>query len=82
MTDMAGACNSLVFARMSMVEDSLVILASVSILEDFSWKVQLQDHNIPSQCLAFEHANVTGVKELLDFLQFALAVKMRNSNPW
>ena len=43
MTDMAGAHDCIVFARMGMSEERLVIIASVSVLRDFSWKVQLHE---------------------------------------
>ena len=71
MTDMAGAHDSIVFARMGMSEERLVIIASVSVLRDFSWKVQLHGRDIPLQCLEFDHAScgsVSGVRKLIDFL--------------
>ena len=71
MTDMAGAHDCIVFARMGMSEERLVIIASVSVLRDFSWKVQLHGRDIPLQYLEFDHAScgsVSGVRKLIDFL--------------
>ena len=87
MTDMAGAHNSIVFARMGMSEERLVIIASVSVLRDFSWKVQLHGRDIPLQYLEFDHAScgsVSGVRKLIDFLHtrsIFLAVMMTSFFP-
>ena len=43
----------------------------MSVLRDFSWKVQLHGRDIPLQCLEFDHAScgsVSGVRKLIDFL--------------
>ena len=66
MTGVDSGDRSVIFARMGMTEGSLIVAASVTIHEGFSWQVQMQDRIIPPQ--QFYSVDLTSVSAISNLI--------------